>query len=131
MAAPRPQSIIDLINHLPSWWFHGASWDAWKTVLKATFGLPLDTGERERFATLTGRTSPPTQPVTECWCIVGRRGGKSIVAALIAVYLSCFKQYGALLAPGERGTVMVLARDRRQVEWSSATSPRSSTKSPR
>ncbi len=46
--------------------------------------------------------------------IVGRRGGKSIVAALVATYLAAFKSYEDVLAPGEVGTLMVLAADRRQ-----------------
>ena len=34
--------------------------------------------------------------------------------ALIAVYLACFREYRRHLAPGERGTVMVIATDRKQ-----------------
>ncbi|HSD33231.1 MAG TPA: hypothetical protein VLB49_15025, partial [Gemmatimonadales bacterium] len=45
---------------------------------------------------------------------VGRRGGKSRIAALVAVYLACFKDYRNILAPGERGTLPVIAADRRQ-----------------
>ena len=46
--------------------------------------------------------------------MVGRRGGKSRIAALVAVYLACFRDYRRVLARGERGHVMVLAADRRQ-----------------
>ena len=46
--------------------------------------------------------------------MVGRRGGKSLIAALVAVFLACFRDYRKILAPGERGTVMVIAADRRQ-----------------
>ena len=46
--------------------------------------------------------------------MVGRRGGKSRIAALVAVFLACFRDYGDKLAPGERAVVMVLAADRRQ-----------------
>ena len=38
----------------------------------------------------------------------------------MAVYLATFRQYGHILAPGERATVMVLAADRRpRPGWSS------------
>jgi hypothetical protein len=37
--------------------------------------------------------------------IVGRRGGKSLIAALVAVFLACFKDYSAVLAPGARSVV--------------------------
>ena len=45
---------------------------------------------------------------------MGRRGGKSLVAGLLAVFLACFRDYRRHLAPGERATVMVIAADRRQ-----------------
>jgi hypothetical protein len=45
--------------------------------------------------------------VRELWAVVGRRGGKSRIAALIAVYLALFATHR--LAAGERGLVLVLA----------------------
>jgi hypothetical protein len=36
------------------------------------------------------------------------------VLALIAVYLACFRNYSQYLAPGERGTILILAADRKQ-----------------
>ena len=38
----------------------------------------------------------------------------SRIAALIAVYLACFRDYADKLAPGEMGTLAVIAADRRQ-----------------
>jgi hypothetical protein len=46
--------------------------------------------------------------------VVGRRGGKSLISALTAVYLACFRDYRDVLSPGETGVLMVLAADRRQ-----------------
>ena len=82
--------------------------------LKALFGLPMTPAEVETFTRFTGRTMPPTTAAREAWLVVGRRGGKSRIAALIAVFLACFKSYRHILAPGERGVVMVLAADREQ-----------------
>jgi phage terminase large subunit-like protein len=62
----------------------------------------------------TGRAKPPAEPPTEAWLVIGRRGGKSFILALIAVYLACFKSYRQHLAPGERATIMVIACDRLQ-----------------
>src|SRR5262249_48117913 len=56
----------------------------------------------------------PTAAATEAWLICGRRAGKSFVLALTAVYLACFHSYRQFLAPGERATIMLIARDRRQ-----------------
>jgi hypothetical protein len=90
------------------------SWRAWMVVLKALFALPMDADELAQFRRLTGRNTAPLEQAEEAWLIVGRRGGKSFIVALIAVFLACFKDYSKHLAPGERGTVMVLAADRRQ-----------------
>ena len=60
-----------------------------------------------------GRANPP-EPVREAWFQVGRRGGKSRVASVVAVFLACFRDYSGVLAPGECGVVMVLAADTRQ-----------------
>jgi hypothetical protein len=54
----------------------------------------------------------PDHPATESWLIVGRRGGKSFVLAVVAVSLLAFRDWRPHLAPGERATVMVIAADR-------------------
>jgi hypothetical protein len=62
----------------------------------------------------TGRQAPPATPAREAWAICGRRAGKSRIAALVAVYLACFRDHTPVLAPGEAGTLLVLAADRKQ-----------------
>ena len=96
------------------WFRDEASWAAWMVFLKALFGLPLARGEMATYRRLTGRQKAPTQQASEAWLVVGRRGGKSFIIALVAVFLACFKDWTPYLAPGERGTVMVLAADRKQ-----------------
>ena len=93
--------------------FQGPSWKNWRVFLKAPFGLGLDAEESKVFQKFTERKVQPQQ-VSEAWLVVGRRGGNSLISALVAVYLSCFRDYGECLAPGERATVMVIAADRRQ-----------------
>jgi hypothetical protein len=96
-------------------WFHDPrSWQAWYAFLSALFALPMDDAQLQLYKTCTGRTSPPPLPVQEAWLAVGRRGGKSFILALIAVYLATFRNYQKYLQPGERATVMVIAVDRRQ-----------------
>ena len=97
------------------WFEDRTSWRAWEVFLAALFGLRLDGEEAaELYARHTGRTVGPNGPVREAWVIVGRRGGKSRIAALVALYLACFRAYRDLLAPGEVGTLPVIAADRRQ-----------------
>jgi hypothetical protein len=94
--------------------FRGTNWKRWRVFLKGLFALPMDEIERVIYRAHTGRQKPPAAPFREAWVIAGRRAGKSRIAALIAVYLAAFKEYGACLAPGEVATVMVLAADKKQ-----------------
>jgi hypothetical protein len=97
-------------------WFSKSpgSWQAWFVVIAAIFGLPMTKEQLALFRKVSGRKEPPHEIATEVWLICGRRAGKSFILALIAVYLACFHSYAEYLAPGERGTVMIVASDRRQ-----------------
>lgn len=97
--------------------FEGESWDAWRAVLAATYGLPLTPAQADIFRRLAKR-EPPGEPVRELWVVAGRRSAKSRVAASLAVYTAAIgcELDGTLsrLARGERGVVALLAVDRRQ-----------------
>lgn len=93
--------------------FGGDSWTAWRALLAGFYGLPLDDDEGEHWHALTGRTEA-AQTHDELWLVVGRRGGKSQCAALLAVYEAAFRDHTDKLAPGEVATVAVLAADRKQ-----------------
>jgi phage terminase large subunit-like protein len=62
----------------------------------------------------TGRNSPPAKVASEAWLVICRRGGKSFILALVAVFLACFHSYRQFLAPGEKGTILIIATDRKQ-----------------
>ncbi len=106
--------VLDDPNLFASQFTSHETWRAWRTVLRALFGLPMTADDVAVYTAHTGRLSWPTTPAREAWFVVGRRGGKSRIAALVAVYLACFRDYRSSLAPGERATVMVIAADRRQ-----------------
>jgi hypothetical protein len=110
-------NILDAIDDpqlFAPWFRDPASWQAWRAFLCALFGLPMTPGQLAIYQQCTGRSEAPTTPASECWLPCGRRGGKSFTLALIAVFLACFKDYRPYLQPGERGTVIVTAADRRQ-----------------
>jgi hypothetical protein len=90
------------------------TWASWKIFLRALFALPLDDEQRELYRKHTGRDRAPAEPSKEAYLIVGRRGGKSLAAALIATFLAAFRDYSHVLNEGEIGTLMVIASDRRQ-----------------
>lgn len=113
----RKPTILDAINDpllFGPWFKNPATWTAWFVFLRALFALPMSAEDRVLFQKHTGRTTPPQEQAKEAWLVVGRRGGKSFVIALVAVFLSCFRDYKQFLAPGERGVVMTLAADRKQ-----------------
>jgi Phage Terminase len=83
------------------------TWSTWRTVLKAAYGLKLDEEELRVFASVAGDRAPPSSRVRELWCVAGRRGGKSRIAAALACYVALFVKHK--LSPGERGMCLVLA----------------------
>lgn len=91
-----------------------ATWASWRAFLAALFALPMTDEEAAIFRKHTRREALPDQPSTEAYLVVGRRGGKSFIMALIAVFLACFREYRQFLQPGERATVAVIAADRKQ-----------------
>ncbi len=89
---------------------HGESWDAWRVLIIAAMGEPLiNDAEREIFTRLTGRTHEPLERVDEFWAIIGRRGGKSRAAGIIAAYIASLVDYRDVLAPGETASLPILS----------------------
>lgn len=111
-----PVSILEACddpNLFGPWFRDPETWRAWRAFLAALFGLPMGEEALALYRRCTGRQGPPAG-FLEAVLIVGRRGGKSIVLALVAVFLACFRDWRPYLAPGERATVMVIATDRKQ-----------------
>lgn len=112
--ARQQTTILDLMSD-ERWLgraFASGDWSAWRAFLAAVFGLPMDAAQHEIFRAHTGRQTVPTAPASEAWMVVGRRGGKSRIAALIAVYLACCRDYRPYLAAGEVATIPIIAADR-------------------
>jgi hypothetical protein len=92
-----------------------ASWRTWRTVLKAAFTEVLTAEEQELFALVAGGRALPTRRVRELWCgPIGRRSGKSRMAAAVAVHIALLTDHSKRLVPGEIGTVAVIAASREQ-----------------
>jgi hypothetical protein len=94
--------------------FRGSSWRPWRVFLAALFGVPLDDEARALYRHHTERTAAPQQPFRETALVSGRRGGKSRVLALVAVFLACFRDYSVYLAPGEQPVIAIIAANRQQ-----------------
>src|SRR5579871_4586539 len=91
--------------------FKGKSWKAWRSFLAALFAESVTDDEFALYRACTGRAVWPTSAFTEAALVVGRRGGKSRILALIAVFLATMRDYSPYLAPGEVATIAVLAAD--------------------
>src|SRR5579859_725499 len=64
------------------------------------------------FTACTGRDSWPTWQARIVALIVGRRGGKSYVVAIMGIFLALCRKYRLKL--GTKGMVMILAKDKEQ-----------------
>jgi hypothetical protein len=115
MSKPLP-NIITALNDPklfePS--FRGPTWDGWRIVLKAAYGLALTSDEVAFFKSIAGDREPPTVPVRELWVIAGRGAGKDSIASVIAAYSAALFSQQDRLRGGERALVMCLACDRDQ-----------------
>ena len=112
-----PLSILAAIadKKLFAPWFRDpATWAAWQAFLAALFALPMAPDQLAIYQQCTGRTKAPISPFCEAWLVCGRRAGKSFILALCAVFLACFYVWTPYLTPGEVGTILIVARDRRQ-----------------
>ncbi len=92
------------------------SWAAWRTILIAAMGEALTPDERVVYHQLTGLDKEPGKPVGELWGIVGRRGGKSRAIAVLASFLAGCVDYRHVLAPGQWGSIPIMAASREQAQ---------------
>jgi hypothetical protein len=117
--SPPMLSILAAINspHIfaPAFASNPGSWHAWFTFAAVVFGEneSLDEDDLALFRECTGRETPrgPYRTVHLC---CGRRGGKSYISGLIAVYLAAFKDYRPYLAAGQRAMIVIVCPDRDQ-----------------
>jgi hypothetical protein len=93
--------------------FAGASWDNWRTILRAALGLPMTEAEIAFFRTVANR-EPPGKRVKELDIIAGRRSGKDSVTSAVACYAAATFKADGKVRPGERPIVMLLGADRSQ-----------------
>jgi len=112
-AAPEPYAG-DFLAFLADAGMDGPTWGAWLALWRVVAGEPLSGAERDLFVRCTGRTRVPAGPLRELTLVCGRRGGKSRNLAARAVWEAIRRDYGAILAAGERAAVAVVAADRRQ-----------------
>lgn len=82
-----------------------------ESIPRAAANVPTGSTAEEIFTACTGRKVWPAVRSKIVSIIVGRRGGKSYITAIIGIYLAT-RSYRLKL--GTKGMVMILARDREQ-----------------
>jgi hypothetical protein len=117
----KTRKLVSMREALESPDYFGAlladdSWRGWRILLIAIMGEPLYADERAVFKELTGRDHAPGEPAEEFWGVVGRRGGKTRAMAVLASYLAVCIDYRAILAPGERGLLPIMAASTLQAQ---------------
>lgn len=110
--AMRDDSLF--ARHFRRNWRGADTWKAWRAFLAALFALPMDEPSLALYRQHTQRSDAPAEPFSEAWAICGRRSGKSLIAALVGVFLSAFRDYSDYRAPGEVLLLPIIAPDRRQ-----------------
>lgn len=112
-------NVLQAMDHPELWagfFRNPETWSAWRTFLKALFGLQLDDTDLDLYRRCTGRSTVNALGHTEAWLVVGRRGGKSRILATTACFLACFKDWRPYLAPGEVRRIAIIATDKRQAK---------------
>lgn len=94
--------------------FASDSWSPWKTALSALFALPMSDEQALLYRECTGRTKLPEKPFKEAAFVIGRRGGKSRILALIATYVAAFIDHAPFLAVGETAVAVIICPSRAQ-----------------
>ena len=117
---PTPNSrpigdVVRLMNGPLSPVFADETWATWRTVLKASLRVRAEaTTNVGPVELLTQRQTLPARVVRELWLLLGLlRSGKSIIAALLAVWATCCPHLSHY-HPAKVGVFMVIASDRRQ-----------------
>jgi hypothetical protein len=112
------KSIIEAIDDpdLFGGMFDAPSWDPWLAFLEALQALPMSDEHLALYRRHTGRSEAPTKPARYAELVVGRRGGKSRILALIATYLACVLDHRDHIVPGETPVVAIIAKDRQQAK---------------
>lgn len=110
--SPRLPTIVEFVRTMLGLSLSPAQ----ETLLRAIYGLPLESAEQEAiFQQCTGRgTYTPGKPFSEVTVLAGRRSGKdSRIAAPIACYEAIFGGHEPYLGRGEAGVIPLVAQDER------------------
>lgn len=92
---------------------HSGSWDTWLTIVRGLYGLEMNAEQAAEWIELTKRT-PPDTASRAAFFLVGRRGGKTQMAAALTLYETALRDWSGIASKGELIVGALVAADRRQ-----------------
>jgi hypothetical protein len=114
-AAAGRWNALQFFDSIP-WTRGGGDWTPWRAFLCALYALPMDAQQLAIYKAATGRKRPPRKRATEAWLVVGRRGRKSAVAAVLAAYTAAYRDHSKYTAPGEVARIPILSRAKSEAQ---------------
>ena len=96
-------------------WLGDDDWTPWFAFLAALRGERMTQAERRIYRECTGRSAAPTKPFGEAWAIVGRKGRKSAVAAVLACYFAAYGRWKRARGETLRVVVVALSKDQARI----------------
>ena len=67
----------------------GSTWRTWRAVARLLDGTEFDEFDRDLLKSLSGLDAPPKDRVSEIYAVMGRRSGKTSLAAVVAIVWAC------------------------------------------
>ncbi len=95
-------------------WLGDDDWTPWFAFMAALRGEPMTRDERKFYRRCTRRQDRPRHPFGEAWVVVGRRGRKSAVAAIIGCYMAVYGKWPR--AAGETVRMLIIAVNKDQAK---------------
>ncbi|TDT41503.1 hypothetical protein DES49_1598 [Halospina denitrificans] len=92
---------------------HDGSWDNWLVIVRGLYGMPMTDEQAATWRQLTDR-EPPSEPLRSAFMLVGRRGGKTQIAAALTLYETAMRDWSNVRSAGELIVGAMVAGDRRQ-----------------
>jgi hypothetical protein len=108
------KSLREILDGPFAEWLGDDDWTSWLAFLSALRAEPMSRQERGLYRECTGRKQLPDKPFNEAWVVVGRKGRKSAIAAVLGVYFAVYKKWKR--APGETVRVLIVGKSKDQAK---------------
>jgi len=115
--SPPPLSSLRqvIVGPFASWLGSESDWTPWFAFLAALRAEQMTRRERAIYEACTGRKEAPSQPFSEAWVIVGRRGRKSAVAAVLGCFHAIYGKWPRAAGESVRVLIVAVSKDQAKI----------------